>query len=104
LAELVDFFQRLLVVLGAIVVFLFRGVLGVVDFLLLVLGFIELLEGAVHIDRADFKSALSIGCGRESQGQNHREKKKFFHNEALQVAGKGLDRNPLSSFKIDSRR
>ena len=42
--------------------------------------------------------------GRESQGRRRREKKKFFHRKGLQVAEEGLDRNPLSSFKIDSRR
>ena len=52
--ELVNFIERLFIGIGAVVVLLFRRVLGVIDFRLGVLCFVVFLEGAIHVHGADF--------------------------------------------------
>ena len=55
LIELVDFVERFFVSLRPFVIFLLGGVLGVVDFRFRVLRFVVFLEGAIHVDSADFQ-------------------------------------------------
>ena len=79
LVELVDLVERLLVALGALVVFFLRGVLGFVDLRLGVLGFGVFLESAIHVDGADF--ALGEGGDWQRQGGEQGEGEEFFHKE-----------------------
>jgi hypothetical protein len=98
LAELVDLFQRLFVILRAIVVFLLRGVFGFVDLFLGVLGFGVLLERAVHVDSADFKgSALSKAGDGKDESDRSRKKDGFFHNKGKTDRWKGFRPQPLLS-------
>ena len=73
LVQIIDFVERLFVSFRPVIVFLFSGVFGLVDFYLGVLGFIVILERALHIDRSNFGSALREG----RNGSNQRQRREY---------------------------
>ena len=65
LIQVVDFVECFFVGIGAIIVFFFGRVFGVVNLGLGVFGFVVLFKRTVHVDRADFNLRI---CGdRESE-------------------------------------
>ena len=65
--DLVDLVQRLLISVGAVIVFFLRRVLCLVQLRFGVFGFAVFLEHSIHVDRADVELRLSHGGQKEQQ-------------------------------------
>ena len=102
--QIVNFIERFFIGIGPVVVLFLGCVFSVINLRFGVLGLGVFLEGALHVDRANFKCALGKRCDWKGECRSQSYREKFFHKAELRVVGDALDRNRRDLFKIDNRR